>query len=122
MPGERSDVALHGGAAANRLSIATVFGRHHLLAELSVVVAVGPAEIVSLVDLEHLLGGRFRALCVVEEPGPVPRELIAAMLHHEQRVPGWIERHGHRVANADAKMRSVGWLLVDAVGAKAPDA
>src|SRR4051812_43210252 len=66
-------------ASADLLAIAAVLGRQDRLSLLLVMVAVRPAEIVSLVDLHHDLGRKLRALLGCE--APVVRQLVATVLH-----------------------------------------
>src|SRR2546422_9923585 len=71
-------------AAAHLLAVAAVLRREHQVAELRVVIAVGPAEVGTLGELEELLRRLLGALLDGEQLGPVLAQLIPAVLRGVQ--------------------------------------
>src|SRR5205085_1014740 len=87
-------------AASHLLAVAAVLGREHEVAELRVVVAIGPTEIGALRELEELLGRLLGALLDGEQLGPVLTQLIAPVLRGVQLTRG---REGEPDGVADAR-------------------
>src|SRR5690606_27438782 len=77
---KREDRLLDVRTAARITAVAAVLRREDLPAELEVVVAVGPAEVVPTVDADELLGGSLRALLVREQVGPEHAQRVAPVL------------------------------------------
>src|SRR5437879_12709585 len=101
---ERHGRLLLLGAPPDLLAVAAVFRRQHEMAELQVMIAVRPAEVVALVDLEQLLRRLLGILRVVEEFRPILSQLVAAVL---RAPPLAVRREGHApgVANAGGLRR-----------------
>src|SRR5690348_5491992 len=112
---------LLGGALPDRLAaIAAVLRREHELLLLIVEVALGPAEVVALVDLEQLLGGEVLALLSGVELGPVVPQLISSMLGRPQ-VPIRPDSDADSVADARCVTRGRGECLPRLVRVERPD-
>ncbi len=81
MGGEEGDGSLFLSANPDRLAaVAAIFRREHQLLLDIVEIALRPAKIVALLDLQELLGRQVRALILVVELWPVLVELVAALL------------------------------------------
>ena len=84
---------------ADSLAVTAVFRGENQRPLIPVVVAVRPAKVGALLDLEHLFGRKVRSLILVVELAPVLMELIAAVLRRVE-LTTWIEGNAYRVANA----------------------
>src|SRR5881628_361781 len=84
MPRKRDQRLLLVLAASDRLAVAPILGREHQVTQLGVVVAIRPAVVVPLRELEELFRRLFRALLQREQLGPVLAQLIAAVLGRVQ--------------------------------------
>src|SRR5439155_24813066 len=71
-------------AGSDASAVAAVLGSEHEVAELDVVVAVRPSEVVALVDGKELLRWLLGALLQAVEFRPVLAELVAAVLRRPQ--------------------------------------
>src|SRR5436190_5265875 len=109
--GECEQRRLLVSAAPDLLAVAAVLGCQHQVAELRIVEAVGPAEVVLLLDLYHLLRGLLGALLEREQLGPVLPQLIAPVLHGVQHAGRGIEREGDGIADTGHVADPVGLLL-----------
>src|SRR5881409_917294 len=78
MPRKRDQRLLLVLAASDRLAVAPILGAEHQVTQLGVVVAIRPAVVVPLRELEELFRRLFRALLQREQLGPVLAQLIAA--------------------------------------------
>src|SRR5207302_10753830 len=102
--GERECRLFLLGAPPYLLAVAPVLRREHEVAELEVVIAVRPPEIVPLIDAQQLLRRLFRALLGGEKFWPVLEELVATVLRGPQLAVRR-DHHPHGVANPRGVMR-----------------
>ncbi len=103
-------------------TIAAVLGHHHFLLLVLIVIDVGPARIRSFFQLIHGLGGQHRRLLFGVHIGKERVELVAAMLHDEQRVGLAVPIHAHHVADSGGVVDAVFQNLVGLGSFELPDA
>ena len=90
------------------------------MAELQVMIAVRPAEVVALVDPEQLLRRLLGILRVVEEFRPILSQLVTAVLRAPQLAVRR-EGHAHGVANPGGVPRPTPLRLIRRGCVEAPD-
>src|SRR5688572_24578649 len=108
-------------ASSNGLSIAAVFGREHLRPLDRIVVTVGPAVVRAFGDTEHLFGGDLRALLVREQRRPIAAQIVAAVLHDEQRARLRMDGEPDGVPDTGSESAAIAGRLSDAIRVEDPD-
>src|SRR6185312_8123554 len=109
-------------AQSDLLAVAAVFGREQELPLHFVVVAVGPAVVAAVHDVHELLGWQIGALRRGVQLRPVLAELVPAVLRRVELMVRGIEREPFSIAYAGGISGRRRELLLQLLGAVAPDA
>src|SRR6185437_3655841 len=123
VPGEYRGRLLLLCALLRLLAVAAVLRRQYQVMRLQRVVAVGPAEVVALVDLHQLLRRILGAVLGVERPVAVwTAELVAAVLRRPELAVERADRDPDGVPDAARKVYGVGVRLIELARIPLPDA